>query len=59
MNKTEAHLKVAIATLESVEQHIDLVRKAIAHDAECKQEKYHHVCQLPDAHLLGDRARAC
>lgn len=45
MNKTEADLKIAIATLESVEQHLDLTRKAIAHDAVCKDENYHHVFQ--------------
>ncbi|MGL5944239.1 MAG: hypothetical protein ACRC2S_28490 [Waterburya sp.] len=43
MNKTEAEIKLAIATLESVEQHLDLTKKAIAHDACCKSDSYHHV----------------
>ena len=43
MNKTEADLKLAIATIESVEQHLDVTRKVIAHDACCKEEKYSHV----------------
>lgn len=45
MNKTEAELKLAIATLESVEQHLDLIRKAIAFDAVCEDENYRHVFQ--------------
>lgn len=43
MNPTEADIKLAIATIESVEQHLDIVRKAIAHDAICQDESYHHV----------------
>ena len=43
MTKTEAELKLTIATLESIEQHLDLTRKAIAYDATCRDEDYRHV----------------
>ena len=43
MNQTEADLKLTIATIESVEQHLDVTSKAIAHDACCKDENYSHV----------------
>ena len=43
MNKTEADLKFAITTMKSIEQHLDVTRKAIAHDACCKDDSYFHV----------------
>ena len=59
MNPTEANLKLAIAygdptafgrrraparaTIESVEQHLEMMKRAIAYDAACKDESYFHV----------------
>lgn len=55
MNQTEADLKLMIATIESVEQHLDLIRKAIAHDAVSKDECYFHVFQGLIEDLSGCR----
>ena len=43
MNKAEANFQLAIANLESVEQHLEMMKRAIAYDAACKDESYYHV----------------
>ena len=55
MNQTEAELKLMIATIESVEQHLEMMKKAIAYDAACKDESYFHVFDNMISELRGAR----
>ncbi len=57
MNQTEADIKLACATIQSVEQHIDLIRKAIAYDASHKDDNYHYVFQGLIDDLFNTRER--
>ncbi len=57
MNHTEADLKLAIATIQSVEQHLELMKKAIAHDAVHQDDNYHYVFQGMIEELFNTRER--
>lgn len=57
MKPTQADIKLAIATIESVEQDLDVVRKAVAHDACCPDASYHHLFNNMINHLRECRDR--
>ncbi len=57
MNQTEAEIKLAIATIQSVEQHLELMKKAIAHDAISKDDNYHFVFKGMMEDLFNTRER--